>query len=155
MPELGSGFSDRLLELELFGGFIDFHRPTSVRWKNADRRRSVRIAIVMTGRTRCESDSHGNFSSFVVFGSRSGCKRCTGSAVKDRLEGCPVSPMSGGLTKRDVMFPPFSIRACTKKSSGCSSLFEGLLLNFFHKKCRHGRQRLLPEGGDLQQGKVP
>ncbi len=39
------------------------------------------------------------------------------------------------------MFPLFSIRACTKKSSRCSSLFEGLLLNFFHKKCRHRRQR--------------
>jgi hypothetical protein len=27
MPELGSGFSDRLLEIKLLGGFIDFDRP--------------------------------------------------------------------------------------------------------------------------------
>src|SRR5260221_5388522 len=101
--------------------------------------------------TSGESYRHGNFSLFVVCGSWCGRNWRIGSAVDGKLEGCSVNCMSGGLT----VFPLFSIRACTKKSSRCSSLFEGLLLNFFHKKCRHRRQRLLPEGGDLQQGKVP
>jgi hypothetical protein len=48
MSELGSGFSDRLLEIKLFGGFIDVDRPASARWKKANRRSWVRIAIVVT-----------------------------------------------------------------------------------------------------------
>jgi len=48
MPELGSGFSDRLLEIKLLGGFIDFDRPASARWKKANRRRWIRVVIVVT-----------------------------------------------------------------------------------------------------------
>jgi hypothetical protein len=57
--ELGDGFSNRLLQLDLPGGLIDFCRSTIIWRKKIDRRRSVRIVVVIVRRTRRKSDIHG------------------------------------------------------------------------------------------------